>query len=192
MVYDPYGPGDQSASPFDDFLARFYGSPRRPQRIDIGKLMTEQARELVRDAAAQAAQWGDLDLDTDHLLWAATRQEPVRRLLVAAGADPDAIAHDIESRAQRGEPREGTPSLTPSAKRALLDARQISRAFGSSYIGPEHLLFALAVNPDSAAGRELHEQRITPETLQQAAAGEGAARARRRPTRRLSTSSAPT
>jgi ATP-dependent Clp protease ATP-binding subunit ClpC len=173
MVYDPYGPGDQSASPFDDFLARFYGSPRRPQRIDIGKLMTEQARELVRDAAAQAAEWGDLDVDTDHLLWAATRQEPVRRLLVAAGADPDAIAHDIESRAQRGEPREGTPSLTPSAKRALLDARQISRAFGSSYIGPEHLLFALAVNPDSAAGRELHEQRITPETLQQAAAGGG-------------------
>src|SRR5580700_3838321 len=173
MVYDPYGPGDQSASPFDDFLARFYGSPRRPQRIDIGKLMTEQARELVREAAAQAAEWGDLDLDTDHLLWAATRQEPVRRLLVAAGADPDAIAHDIESRAQRGEPREGTPSLTPSAKRALLDARQISRAFGSSYIGPEHLLFALAVNPDSAAGRELHEQRITPETLQQAAAGGG-------------------
>jgi hypothetical protein len=55
MVYDPYGPGDQSASPFDDFLARFYGSPRRPQRIDIGKLMTEQARELVREAAAQAA-----------------------------------------------------------------------------------------------------------------------------------------
>jgi len=173
MVYNPYGPGDHGASPFDDFLARFYGSPRRPQRIDIGKLMTEQARELVRDAAAQAAQWGDLDLDTDHLLWAATRQEPVRRLLVAAGADPDAIAHDIESRAQRGEPREGTPSLTPSAKRALLDARQISRAFGSSYIGPEHLLFALAVNPDSAAGRELHEQRITPETLQQAAAGGG-------------------
>ena len=173
MVYDPYGPGDHSASPFDDFLARFYGSPRRPQRIDIGKLMTEQARELVREAAAQAAQWGDLDLDTDHLLWAATRQEPVRRLLVAAGADPDAIAHDIESRAQRGEPREGTPSLTPSAKRALLDARQISRAFGSSYIGPEHLLFALAVNPDSAAGRELHEQRITPETLQEAASGGG-------------------
>jgi ATP-dependent Clp protease ATP-binding subunit ClpC len=71
------------------------------------------------------------------------------------------------------QPAEGTPSLTPSAKRALLDARQISRAFGSSYIGPEHLLFALAVNPESAAGRELHEQRVTPETLQQAAAGGG-------------------
>jgi ATP-dependent Clp protease ATP-binding subunit ClpC len=173
MVYDPYGPGDYGASPFDDFLARFYGQQRRPQRIDIGQLMTEQARELVREAAAQATRWGDADLDTDHLLWAATRQEPVRRMLSAAGADPDAIARDIESRAQKGEPREGTPSLTPSAKRALLDARQISQAFGSSYIGPEHLLFALAVNPESAAGRELREQRITPETLQRAAAEGG-------------------
>jgi ATP-dependent Clp protease ATP-binding subunit ClpC len=174
MVYDPYGSGDFGSSPFDDFLARFYGSvPRRPQRIDIGQLMTEQARQLVREAATQAAQWGDADLDTDHLLWAATRQEPVRRLLVAAGADPDAIARDIESHAQKGQPRQEVPSLTPSAKRALLDARQISRAFGSSYIGPEHLLFALAVNPESAAGRELREQRITPEALQNAVTGAG-------------------
>jgi len=177
MVYDPYGSGDFGSSPFDDFLARFYGSaPRRPQRIDIGQLMTEQARQLVREAAAQAAQWGNADLDTDHLLWAATRQEPVRRLLVAAGADPDAIARDIESHAQQGEPRQEVPSLTPSAKRALLDARQISRAFGSSYIGPEHLLFALAVNPESAAGRELRDQRITPEALQNAVTGAGGGR----------------
>ena len=158
MAYDPFGSGDFGASPFDDLFARFFGGsvPQRPaQRIDIGQLLTDQARELVRDAAAQAAQWGDPDLDTEHLLWAATRQEPVRRLLTAAGANPDAIARDIESSAQRGEPRDEPPSLTPAAKRALLDARQISRAFGSSYIGPEHLLFALAVNPESAAGRQL-------------------------------------
>ncbi len=91
----------------------------------------------------------------------------------AAGASPDAIARDIESSAQRGEPRDEPPSLTPAAKRALLDARQISRAFGSSYIGPEHLLFALAVNPESAAGRELREARVTLEALQQAATGGG-------------------
>jgi ATP-dependent Clp protease ATP-binding subunit ClpC len=177
MAYDPFGSGDFGASPFDDIFARFFGGavPQRPaQRIDIGQLLTEQARELVRDAATQAARWGDPDLDTDHLLWAATRQEPVRRLLSAAGADPDAIARNIESSARRGEPREEAPSLTPSAKRALLDARQVSRAFGSSYIGPEHLLFALAVNPESAAGRQLREARVTPEALQEAAAGGGA------------------
>ncbi len=175
MAYDPFGSGDMGASPFDDIFARFFGgAPQRPaQRIDIGQLMTEQARELVRDAATQAARWGDPDLDTDHLLWAATRQEPVRRLLTAAGADPDHIARSIEAGAKRGEPREEAPSLTPSAKRALLDARQVSRAFGSSYIGPEHLLFALAVNPESAAGRQLRDARVTPETLQEAAAGGG-------------------
>jgi ATP-dependent Clp protease ATP-binding subunit ClpC len=170
VAYDPFGSGDYGASPFDDMFGRFFGNsaPRRPQRIDIGQLLTDQARELVQDAATQAARWGDPDLDTDHLLWAATRQEPVRRLLSAAGADPDAIAGDIESTAERGAPRDQAPSLTPSAKRALLDARQISRALGSSYIGPEHLLFALAVNPESAAGRELQDRRITPETLRDA------------------------
>jgi ATP-dependent Clp protease ATP-binding subunit ClpC len=177
MAYDPFGSGDFGASPFDDIFARFFGGavPQRPaQRIDIGQLLTQQARELVRDAATQAARWGDPDLDTDHLLWAATRQDTVRRLLSAAGADPDAIARTIEAGAKRGEPRDEAPSLTPSAKRALLDARQVSRAFGSSYIGPEHLLFALAVNPESAAGRHLRDARVTPETLQEAAAGGGA------------------
>ena len=176
MANDPFGSGDFGASPFDDIFARFFGgaAPQRPaQRIDIGQLLTEQGRELMRDAATQAARWGDPDLDTDHLLWAATRQDSVRRLLTAAGANPDAIASRIEAGAQRGEPRDEAPSLTPSAKRALLDARQVARAFGSSYIGPEHLLFALAVNPESAAGRQLREARVTPEI---AAAGGGGRR----------------
>jgi ATP-dependent Clp protease ATP-binding subunit ClpC len=170
VAYDPFGSGDFGASPFDDIFARFFGgaAPQRPQRVDIGQLLTEQGREVIRDAATEAARWGDADLDTDHLLWAATRQEPVRRLLSAAGADPDAIARQIESQAEHGQPREEAPNLTPASKRALLDARQISRALGSSYIGPEHLLFALAVNPESAAGRALRDAHVTPEALQEA------------------------
>jgi len=177
VAYDPFGSGDFGASPFDDIFARFFGGaqPQRPaQRIDIGQLLTTQGREVIRDAATQAARWGDPDLDTDHLLWAVTRQEPVRRLLSAAGADPDAIARTIESQADTGQPRDEVPNLTPAAKRALLDARQISRAFGSSYIGPEHLLFALAVNPESAAGRILRDARVTPEALQDVVTGRGA------------------
>jgi len=179
MAYHPYGLGDFGASPFDEFLARFFGGavPSRPvQRVDIGQLLTAQSKELLQDAATQASQWGDPDLDTDHLLWSACRQEPVRRLLTATGASPDAITRDIESRAQRGQPRDELPSLTPSAKRALLDARQVSRAFGTTYIGPEHLLFALAINPESAAGRLLRDQRATPEALQNVVVGGGGGR----------------
>src|ERR1700743_1196906 len=162
VAYDPYGSGEFGASPFDDIFARFFGgaAPQRPQRIDIGQLLTEQGREVIRDAATQAARWGDPDLDTDHLLWATTKQEPVRRLLSAAGADPDAIAKPIEAPAEHGQPREEAPNLTPAAKRALLDARQISRALGSSYIGPEHLLFALAVHPETAVVRVLCGARV--------------------------------
>jgi ATP-dependent Clp protease ATP-binding subunit ClpC len=177
MAYDPFGSGEPGESgSFDEFLARFFGDPaqRRPvHRIDIGQLMTEQARDLVRDAAEQAAQWGDQDLDTDHLLWAADKQDATRRLLSAAGADPDALARQIESGARRGPAREELPNLTPSAKRALLDAHQISRALGSSYIGPEHVLFALAIHPESGAGRLLRDARISPEALQEALARGG-------------------
>jgi ATP-dependent Clp protease ATP-binding subunit ClpC len=176
VAYDPFGSGDFGASPFDDMFARFFGGavPQRPaQRVDIGQLLTEQGREVIRDAATQAARWGDPDLDTDHLLWATTKQEPVRRLLSAAGADPDAIARQIESQADHGQPRDEAPNLTPASKRALLDARQISHAFGSTYIGPEHLLFALAVNPESAAGQVLRDARVTPETLREAVTSGG-------------------
>ncbi|NDU77604.1 AAA domain-containing protein [Actinomadura sp. DSM 109109] len=167
-----YGPGGMD--PFEEMLARFFGARahRRPmERISIARLMSEPARELVRDAAAQAAQWGSGDLDTDHLLWAATRQQGTRQWMARAGADPDRIRDEIEDHARRGEPRDVPPELTPSAKRALLDSHQVSRALGSSYIGPEHLLFALALDRGSSAGRILDHEHVTPDTLQQAATG---------------------
>ncbi len=95
MAYDPFASGDFGASPFDEFLARFFGGsvPQRPvQRIDIGRLMTEQARELLRDAATQAAQWGDPDLDTDHLL---LDGRPRRGQHVIVDTDGDKLAFRI-------------------------------------------------------------------------------------------------
>jgi ATP-dependent Clp protease ATP-binding subunit ClpA len=44
-----------------------------------------------------------------------------------------------------------TPALTPSAQRALLDAYPVARAFGSTYIDPEHVFFALVVNQETPA-----------------------------------------
>ncbi|MFI0372252.1 ATP-dependent Clp protease ATP-binding subunit [Actinomadura sp. 1N219] len=174
MTSEWYGSGGMD--PFEEMLARFFGAraQRRPmERISIARLMSEPARELVRDAAAQAAQWGSDDLDTDHLLWAATRQQGTRQWMARAGADPDKIKGEIEEHARRGEPRDVPPELTPSAKRALLDSHQVSRALGSSYIGPEHLLFALALDRGSSAGRILDHEHVTPDTLQQAATGGG-------------------
>lgn len=176
MSSDFFGSGFGS-SPFDDFLARIYGAaggpPRPPQRVDITRLMSGPAREQLATAAAQAVQWGNPDLDTKHLLWAAATLEPTRSLLARAGADPENLARVIAAQQDRGHSRNEPPQLTPGAKRALLDAHQISRSLGSSYIGPEHVLFALSVNPESAAGQLLSSARLTPEALQAALTGQG-------------------
>jgi ATP-dependent Clp protease ATP-binding subunit ClpC len=174
-----YGPGDSGPSPFDDFIARLYGAvqgpPRPGQRVDITRLMSGPARELLGAAATLVAEGGGADLDTEHLLWAAARLEPTRQMLARAGADPDALTRAIEGQQRAATPNDRPPQLTPGAKRALLDAHRVSHSLGSTYIGPEHILFALAVNPESDAARMLAAARVTPEALQQAyLAGMGA------------------
>ncbi|MDF3145229.1 MULTISPECIES: ATP-dependent Clp protease ATP-binding subunit [unclassified Streptomyces] len=161
--------GPEDYDPFGEFLARFFGGPRPgPRQIDIGRLLSQPARELVRGAAQYAAEHGSRDLDTQHLLRAALSAEPTRSLLTRAGADPDSLATEIDERSGpvQHPPGEAPPptslSLTPAAKRALLDAHDLARARGAGYIGPEHVLSALAANPDSAAGHILNAARFAP------------------------------
>jgi len=189
-----YGPEGFGSSPFDEFLARLYGGgsgqPSPVHRVDIMRLMSGPARELLGAAAAHATEGGGVDLGTKHLLWAAADLEPTRQLLARAGADPAALAraadglergapggtgeHSANRSAAAGRPSQLTPpQLTPGAKRALLEAHQISRSLGSTYIGPEHVLFALAINPESGAGRILSAARVTPEALRAALLGQG-------------------
>ncbi|NBE52165.1 ATP-dependent Clp protease ATP-binding subunit [Streptomyces boluensis] len=153
----PFGPSD----PFGDMLNRFFGmspgsSPPAVQRVPIGRLLTESAHELLGAATRRALEDGTSDLDTEHLLWAATQVEPTRRLLERAGVDPRALGDQIAKVLPResGEPS-AEPGLTPAAKRTLASAYAHSQAAGVSYIGPEHVLGALLEDTDSGAERFL-------------------------------------
>ncbi|MFC8343765.1 ATP-dependent Clp protease ATP-binding subunit [Streptomyces sp. NPDC057280] len=164
--------GPEGYDPFGEFLARFFGGPRPgPRQINIGQLLSQPARELVRGAAQYAAEHGSRDLDTQHLLRAALSAEPTRSLLSRAGADPDELATEIDERSGPvlHPPGEAPPptslSLTPAAKRALLDAHDLARSRGAGHIGPEHVLSALAANPDSAAGHILNSAHFAPTGL---------------------------
>ena len=75
-------------------------------------------------------------------------------MLEEVGADPEAIRAQLEEEAEKGGRTDVSPSA-PDAKRALLVAYDESRALGSSYIGPEHVLLALAADEESEAGRLL-------------------------------------
>nr|WP_226899196.1 ATP-dependent Clp protease ATP-binding subunit [Nonomuraea phyllanthi] len=151
----------------DDLLARFFGfgQPQFSGRVDLGRLLSEDAIALLRVAAERASSWGADYLDTEHLLFAATQVDAAKGLLEQAGADPAAIAAAVEEAVEQREPRQGPMPLSPAAKRALLDARQLARATGASYIGAPHLVLALSANPASAAGRILRGSHVTPEAL---------------------------
>ena len=153
-------------SVFDDFFGRFFDEEplgrvggevpqRRTEQVDITQFFSDATTELLQRAAQQAVEWGNLDLTSEHLLYAALQDNVVRRVLEGADADADEIRAQIEEEAQRGGRTDVSPSLAPDAKRALLAAYDESRALGTSYIGPEHVLLALAADDESEAGRLL-------------------------------------
>src|SRR5215203_6126557 len=153
---------------FDDFFGRFFeegasgGAGRRsvvPERnaeqVDITQLFSDSTNELLQRAARQAAEWGSADLNTEHLLHAALENEVVRRVLGEADADPDQIRAQLEEESEKEVRNNVAPSLAPDAKRALLTAYEEAQALDSSYIGPEHVLLALAADEEGEAGRLL-------------------------------------
>ncbi|MFJ6518586.1 ATP-dependent Clp protease ATP-binding subunit [Streptomyces filamentosus] len=177
----PFGPSD----PFGDLLNRFFGmspasSPPAVQRVPIGRLLTESSHELLNAATRKAVEDGTSDLDTEHLLWAATQVEPTRRLLARAGVDPDELAGKIAKvLPEESEEPSAEPGLTPAAKRTLALAHATSQASGVSYIGPEHILDALLGDADSGASRFLRAEDLDVSRLRgaadQAARGDAAA-----------------
>jgi ATP-dependent Clp protease ATP-binding subunit ClpC len=149
---------------FDDFFSDFFGDgptagrlgaptqQRQVERVDVTQFFSDATRELLRRAAQTAVEWGSLDLDSDHLLYAALQDDVVRHILDQIDADPQAIAAQLEEEAEKGGRTDVSPSLSPDAKAALLAAYDESRELGSSYVGPEHVLLALARDAETAAG----------------------------------------
>ena len=153
------------SSLFDEFFSDFFGQTpstgrvaapaRQVERVDVTQFFSDATRELLQRAAQTALEWGSLDLDTDHLLHAALRDDVVRHVLREIDADPEAIAAQVEDEAEKAQRTDVAPSLSPDAKAALLAAYDESRELGASYVGPEHVLLALARDNDSEAGRLL-------------------------------------
>ncbi|MFE5894704.1 ATP-dependent Clp protease ATP-binding subunit [Streptomyces sp. NPDC056462] len=156
--------GFGSPDPFSEMLNRFFGmspasSPPAVQRVPIGRLLTESSQELLNLAATRAMEDGTSDLDTEHLLWAATQVEPARSLLARAEVNPDVLGAEIAKILPKESVEPSSePGLTPAAKRTLAAAYARSQAAGVSYIGPEHILGALVANADSGAARLLQAE----------------------------------
>ncbi|MEE2060578.1 ATP-dependent Clp protease ATP-binding subunit [Rhodococcus artemisiae] len=150
-------------------MPSFFG-PGGPGRIDISRFMSRGTQELMADAARFAAERGDADLDALHVLRAMAEQDPARTVMTRSGADPADVIKAVEQRLPQGDPGSSAtaPALSGAVKTALLEAHQLSRALGSTYIDPEHLFFTLAADQTRAPGRLLASLGVTPQSLQTA------------------------
>lgn len=139
--------------PFDDIFNRFFGGSRgRPQvqRVDLGRLFSEDTKRLIAVASEAAQDWGNAEITAEHLLYAAAKLEPTRSIIAETGRDPDAVADEMQKVSEMdasGEPG-GDLSLSPAAKLALRTAQQQAAAAGVSYVGPQHVLLGIASLPE--------------------------------------------
>jgi ATP-dependent Clp protease ATP-binding subunit ClpC len=166
-----FGPAGAGSGSFDEFLARYLQGQRAARSgrpTDITRLLSRRTHEVLSLAGQFAVDLEHGDVDALHILRTMAGAEPAIGYVRRAGADPAAVARAAEERLPEKSGRTGTtaPALTPSAQRALLDAYQVARAFGSTYIDPEHLFFALVLNQDAPAGQVLAAAGVTPESFQ--------------------------
>jgi ATP-dependent Clp protease ATP-binding subunit ClpC len=134
---------------------------RGVEQVDVTEYFSDAMRELLQRAAQKALEVGSLDLDSEHLLWAALQDELVAHVLRQIDVDAGALADEVEEQTAKAERTDVAPSLSPDAKNVLLTAYRESRELGASYVGPEHVLLALAADEESEAGRLLRRFGVT-------------------------------
>ncbi|MEX2146211.1 MAG: ATP-dependent chaperone ClpB [Candidatus Rokuibacteriota bacterium] len=130
---------------------------------------TVKAQEAVQAAQSVAERLGHQALEPEHLLSALLQQKEgvVAPLLGKLGARPEAIAQQLAADLER-VPRVsggGGPYLGERLRKALERAQAEAERLRDDYVSTEHLLIALAQEPDGAAARALKAAGATPEAL---------------------------
>jgi hypothetical protein len=122
---------------------------------------TEKARRAIFFARYEASQFGSPYIETEHLLLALVRENPVlMRVVFPSKTSIDAIRKQIE---EHTSPREKTSTsvdlpLSNESKRVLAYAAAEAERLGSKHIGSEHLLLGLLREKDAFAAHLFNSQ----------------------------------
>ena len=154
------------SNPFNSFEQAF-ARPERQQAAGLETLLSDTAKDIIQEAGSVAHKFGRREVDTEHLLYALADNDVVVEILNQYKLKPGDIKGYIDANAPKGKQTttEDEMGVSPRVKSVLQGAYQISRELGHSYIGPEHLLIALAVEPDGMAHEVLEKYGLSPESL---------------------------
>src|SRR5216684_3917266 len=151
------------------------GAARGRESVDISEYMSDQAEEILQQAARTAAEWRAREVDSEHLLFALADNDVVQAILNRFKVSPEELKRQVREvspkRERKGDGPQGGIGVSPRVKAALLAAFNASRDMGHSYLGPEHLLIGLAEEEESLASNLLRRYGLTPEALRQQTVG---------------------
>ncbi|HEY3343206.1 MAG TPA: Clp protease N-terminal domain-containing protein, partial [Anaerolineae bacterium] len=136
---------------------------------------TEKAQEAVLSAQTIAEEFGNSQIEPEHLLQALLVQEGgiVPQIITKAGSRPDVIRSLVEREVQR-KPKVGGAAAAPTLARELTQITQRAEAeakqMKDEYVSTEHLLLAMTGTGDngsypSAASRILRENGVTHDSV---------------------------
>src|SRR5437660_4661656 len=155
--------------------------PRHREAFDIESYFSDRTKELIQEAGAVAVRAGRDEVDTEHMLQAVLTSDVVKKILQQVKVNPDELLRYTQEHSPKGskkfEGEEVELSISPRLKNVLQNSFQTARSMGHGYVGPEHLLIALADDEDGLAGEILQKDGLTPESLMQQTVrvvGEGA------------------
>jgi ATP-dependent Clp protease ATP-binding subunit ClpC len=118
------------------------------------KSFSQKATNVLNKSLYLASELGHTYIGSEHLLLALTSETDsvAAKLLDTRGVHFENTREAIKVRVGSGERTRITPrDMTPRTKRIIENAAYQSTRFGQSYIGTEHLLYAVASESDSIA-----------------------------------------
>jgi excisionase family DNA binding protein len=133
----------QSESQTDARREAARSSDRTAGRMDT---LSPLAREVIRQAHADARRYSHHYLGQEHLLLAMASQGHCRaaKELSAAGVTPERIRQEVESRILPGDtPPPKRVARTPLAKASMRAAAKLASDAGADVVGTEHLLLGI-------------------------------------------------
>ena len=143
--------------------------------MDINR-MTQKTQEAIQSAQSLAIQYGHVEVDGEHLLFALLKQEGglVPRLISRLGAEPanlvDAMQGELERMPAVSGPgvEAGKVYVTQRFNRLMVKAEAEAKHLKDEFISVEHLLLVLVdEGKNTPSGRVLNQFNITRDRLLQ-------------------------
>lgn len=137
--------------------------------MNILDLFSERAKTALQNAAIEAVEHQQRNIDTEHLLVALTKDEVViARILKELGIDSEQMLEQLQALMRVGNYTGGSPSIGPRVNQIVQLSYQEAQQLKHNYIGTEHLLLGTILEGEGLAAQLLQRYGVTHSKARQA------------------------